>query len=115
MINTNRVFGVMTIPDIKTLTRKMYHWRYNGCEGYQQNKYLFLNDSFSQAGAQEFAVFRVSDGKFIQIGTMTIPDRSFTENHLKNLLVEAKKSMMNLGLYALQIEDAAEHQCHLCK
>lgn len=115
MIHINRVFGVMTIPDIKTLTRKMNHWRYNSCEGYQQGKHLFLNDSLSQTGAQEFAVFRVSDGKFIQIGTMTIPDRSFTDNYLKYLLVEAKKSKTKLGTYALQIEDAAEHQCHLCK
>jgi hypothetical protein len=115
MIHTDRVFGVMAIPDIKTLTRKMYHWRYNSCEGYQQGKHLFLNDSSSPAGDQEFAVFRVSDGKFIQIGTMTIPDRSFTENHLKNLLVEAKKSKKMLKTYTLQIEDAAEHQCHLCK
>jgi hypothetical protein len=115
MIHTNRVFGVMAIPDIKTLTRKMNHWRYNCCEGYQQGKHLFLNDSFSQAGDQEFAVFRVSGGKFIQIGTMTIPDRSFTDNHLKNLLVEAKKSKTKLGVYELKIEDAADHQCHLCK
>jgi hypothetical protein len=115
MIHTDRVFGVMAIQDIKTLTRKMYHWRYNSCEGYQQGKHLFLNDSSSPAGDQEFAVFRVSDGKFIQIGTMTIPDRSFTENHLKNLLVEAKKSKKMLKTYTLQIEDAAEHQCHLCK
>ena len=115
MIHTNRVFGVKTILDIKTLANEMYHYTWTGCTGYRLSEYLFLNDSFSPDGAQEFAVYRISDGKFIQIESITIFSWSFSENHLEDVLTQAMQSQLNMGVYKLQIEDAEIHRCNLCR
>jgi hypothetical protein len=115
MIHTNRIFCVEEIPDIETLANQLFHYTWTGCTGYQLDEYLFLNDSFSPDGAQEFAVFRKSDGKFIQIESITIFSWSFSENHLEDVLTQAMQSQLSIGSYELQLEDAEIHRCHLCK
>ena len=115
MIHTDRVFGVKEVPDIETLANQLFHYTWTGCTGYQLDDFLFLNDSFSPDGAQEFAVFRITDGKFIQIESITIANWSFSENHLKDVLTKAMQSQLTIGYYELLLEDAEIHRCHLCK
>ena len=114
MIHTDRVFGVVEIPDIKTLANQLFHYTWTGCTGYQLDEYLFLNDSFSPDGAQEFAVFRKSDGKFIQIESITIASWSFSESHLEDVLTRAMQSQLSVGSYELLLEDTEIHRCQLC-
>jgi hypothetical protein len=114
MIHTKRVFGVQKIPDIKTLANQLFHYTWTGCTGYQLGDYLFLNDSFSPDGAQEFAVHRISDDKFFQIESITIVNWSFSEKYLEELLSKAMESRLIIGSYELQLEDAELHRCHLC-
>jgi len=115
MIHTDRVFGVKTVYDIKTLANQLFHYTWTGCTGYRLDEYLFLNDSFSPDGSQEFAVFRKSDGKFIQIESITIVNWRFSENHLEDVLTQAMQSQLSMGSYELLLEDVSEHRCHLCK
>jgi hypothetical protein len=114
MIHTDRVFGVQNISDIKTLANEMFHYTWSGCTGFHLGDYLFLNDSFSPDGAQEFAVYRISDDKFIQIESITIVNWSFSEKYLEEVLSKAMESRLNLGSYELRLEDAELHRCHLC-
>jgi hypothetical protein len=88
MIHTNRVFGVKTVHCIQTLAYELFHHTWSGCTGYHLDEYLFLNDSFSPDGAQEFAVYRISDGQFTQIESITV-SWSFNEIHLERTLSEA--------------------------
>ena len=115
LIHTNRVFGVKTVYGIKTLANQLFHYTWTGCTGYRLDEYLFLNDSFSPDGAQEFAVFRIIDGKSIQVESITIVSWHFNENHLEAVLTQAMQSQLNMGVYKLQMEDAEIHQCNLCK
>jgi hypothetical protein len=114
MIHTDRVFGVKEVLDIKTLANQLFHYTWTGCTGYRLDDYLLLNDSFSPDGAQEFAVCRISDGKSIQVETITIVNWRFNENHLEGILTQAMQSQLNMGVYKLQMEDAEIHRCPLC-
>ena len=115
MIHTDRVFCMKEVSDIETLANQLFHYTWTGCTGCRLDDYLFLNDSFSPDGAQEFAVFRKYDGKFNQIESITIVNWRFSENHLEDVLTQAMQSQLNMGVYKLQIEDAEIHKCHLCR
>jgi hypothetical protein len=113
MIHTDRVFGVMAIPDISTLANQLFHYTWTGCTGYQLGDYLFLNDSFTPYGAQEFAVFRITDLDYIQIESITI--WTSNEEHLEGVLSQSMQFRMNLGTHQLLLEDVSEHRCSLCR
>ena len=115
MIHTDRVFGVVEIPDIETLANQLFHYTWTGCTGYQLDDFLFLNDSFSPDGAQEFAVFLITDLDYVQIESITIPNKPFSEKHLEEVLSKAMQSRLNIRFYELLLEDAEIHRCHLCK
>jgi hypothetical protein len=97
MIHTSRVFGVKEVSGIKTLANEMFHYTWTGCTGFHLDDYLFLNDSISPDGAQEFAVFRKSDSKFIQIESITIFSWSFSEKHLEDVLTQAMQSQLGVN------------------
>ena len=113
MIHKDRVFGVKYISDIKTLANQLFHYTWTGCTGYQLGDYLFLNDSLTPYGEQEFAVFRITNLDYIQIESITV----WTSNveHLEGILSQSIKSRMNLGTYKLKLEDVLEHCCDLCR
>jgi hypothetical protein len=113
MIHIDRVFGVQYVSDIKTLANQLFHYTWTGCTGYQLNEYLFLNDSFTPFGAQEFAVFRITDLDYIQIESITVWNSN--EEHLEGILSQSMQSKMNLGTYQLKLEDVLEHCCNLCR
>ncbi len=113
MIHTDRVFGVMAIPNISTLANQLFHYTWTGCTGYQLGDYLFLNDSFTPYGAQEFAVFRITDLDYVQIESITI--WTSNEEHLEGVLSQSMQSGMNLGTHQLLLEDVSEHRCYLCR
>jgi hypothetical protein len=112
MIHTDRVFGVQYVSTIKTFTNQLFHCTCKCCTGYQLHDYLFLNDSLTPFGAQEFAVFRITDRDYIQIASIII--WTFNEGHLEDILSQSMKSRMNMGTYKLKLEDISEHHCYLC-
>jgi len=57
MYHSDRIFGIQQVSDVKSLANKLYDDVWNECVGFQIGEYLFLNDSFSTEGVQEYAVF----------------------------------------------------------
>jgi hypothetical protein len=78
-----------------------------------ENGYLFLNDSFSPDGAQEYAVFKISNGQFIQIESITVSWCS-AELSLEVILSESLKSQLLMKPHQLKIENAETHRCRYC-
>jgi hypothetical protein len=116
MIHTDRAFGITEVSDVKTLANQLFHYTWTGCTGYQLGEYLFLNDSFSEDGKQEFAVLKIDDGELIQIETITISCTKLTERLLELALTIAMDSHLNMGAYnELKLEDISEHQCDICE
>jgi hypothetical protein len=78
-----------------------------------ENGYLFLNDSFSPDGAQEYGVFKISNKQFIQIESITVSWCS-SELSLEAILSESLKSQLLMKPYQLKIENTENHRCHHC-
>ena len=71
---------------------------------------LFLNDSFSADGAQEYAVLR--DGRQIESITFSWCSRAEAYDHIAYLV---RGGGVDLGPVTLRLEPADTHQCPLCR
>ena len=70
---------------------------------------MFLNDSFSEDGAQEYAVVR--DGQQIESLTVSWMSRAELHNTIDALL---EGSGVDYGPVDVTVEPADEHRCPLC-
>lgn len=60
MIHKHRRYRVVEVPSATELATKLSEYTWCGCNGFSIGDLVFLNDSFSADGAQEYAVFRGS-------------------------------------------------------
>ena len=58
MLHKQRTFCVTPVADLSTLVAKLTAHTWTTCTGFLWDNLLLLNDSFSENGAQEYAVFR---------------------------------------------------------
>lgn len=70
MLHNGRVFGVSDVATLEVLTEKLSDYTWVKCAGLRWNGWLLLNDSFSEDGAQEYAVVRESD--MVQVESLTV-------------------------------------------
>ena len=68
MLPQHRMFGVITVQSVGELVENLTERTWPLCTGFSLQEIFFLNDSFSEAGAQEYAVVR--DGR--QIESLTV-------------------------------------------
>ena len=61
MIHKNRCFGVGNVQTIEELAEKLTTATWTLCTGFRFQGLLFLNDSFTEESAQEYAVIREAD------------------------------------------------------
>jgi hypothetical protein len=71
MMHEDRTWCVSPVESAEELARKLTETVWCCCTGFALGDYLWLNDSFSPDGAQEYAVLQKSDGKLIQIESIT--------------------------------------------
>ena len=73
MFHRRRVWCVSTASSAEELADKLASTNWCCCTGFELGGYLFLNDSTSPDGAQEYAVLKKNGGNnlFIQIESMT--------------------------------------------
>lgn len=69
MIHTNRPFSATEVATAEELAEKLTKHSWTLCTGFRFSGHLFLNDSFSEDGAAEYAVIRESDG--VQVESIT--------------------------------------------
>ncbi|HET6416719.1 MAG TPA: hypothetical protein VFG22_10530 [Polyangiales bacterium] len=69
MIHDKRAFNIVTVRSAAALAKKLSEHTWTLCSGFSHGGYLFLNDSFSEDGAAEFAVVRESDA--LQVESIT--------------------------------------------
>ena len=58
MLHAKRRHRVVVVDDIGELARKLTTHTWTLCTGFRHGGWLFLNDSFSEDGAQEYGVLR---------------------------------------------------------
>jgi hypothetical protein len=117
VIHHNRVFKVgEVVTDVARLAESLTQHTWTLCTGFQlitgpdTPPLLFLNDSFSENGAQEYAVIRNSR----QIESITFSWCSRAEAH--NLIVWlAQGGGGDYGAVDVHLDPAENHRCHLCR
>jgi len=115
MLHERRTFHVADAASIEDLAEKVTECTWTLCTGFrlrvEGQELLFLNDSTSENGAQEYAVF-TPDGTQIESITFGWCDAAAAEQHIRDVLAGA---IVQMGHYHLSIDLSPEHVCHLCR
>jgi len=83
MLHNNRVFCLAVVATEGELAEKLIDYTWCLCTGFQLEDSLdtlFLNDSTSEDGAQEYAVLRHLQGTWFQVESITF---GWIESHVK--------------------------------
>ncbi len=111
MLHHHRRFAIMGVPSMEELAEKLTQHTWPLCTCFAYHGLLLANDSFSEDGAQEFAVYKDAH----QIESLTVSWMTRAQ------LQEAIEALLR-GEYAayepvapLQTEPASEHRCRLCE
>ena len=114
MLHKKRVFGVGDIETIEELAEKLTGTTWTLCTGFRFQGLLFLNDSFTEDSAQEYAVIRESD--LCQLESITF---GWCNKEKAISLIKKCLDMTGDGFFGkldlpLKIEPATQHHCGLC-
>lgn len=73
MLHENRVWCVAPVADAAELARKLTEYTWCSCNGFELGGYLWLNDSTSADGVQEYAVVKRSGphAQMLQLESIT--------------------------------------------
>jgi len=111
MLHHHRRFAVTVVPSIEELTEKLTEHTWTLCTCFAYQGLLLANDSFSEDGAQEYAVYK--DAR--QVESLTVS--WMTQERLREV-IEAllRGEYTEYGPVApLHTEPASEHRCSLCQ
>jgi hypothetical protein len=112
-----RRWSVTDIATPEQLAAELKRCTWCLCAGFRIGHYLFLNDSTSEDGAQEYAVVLLSDQGSVQIESVTVSWT--TQEKLLDLIREALSGHWDRNDFAQIVDvrmDASAHhgRCHLC-
>ena len=113
MIHHQRRFAVTVIDSIEELVRQLTHYTYTLCTCLEYQGLLLANDSFSEDGAQEYAVYK--DGRQIESLTVSWMTQAQLREVIEGLLRGEYEEIEFRPTYPLQTEPASEHRCGLCR
>lgn len=117
MLHKNRFWCVTEIADPILLARMLKENNYVLCTGFRHDGYLWLNDSFSEDGAQEYGVIKEETGE--QVESITVSWCSLEEltKYIRAISAgdyddQAWNSWINLEM---QVQAPEQHgRCPLC-
>lgn len=115
MMHRRRTFNVADVLSIEELADKLTSMTWTLCTGFRlrtaEQALLFLNDSTSEDGAQEYAVFS-EDGRQLESITFGWCDQARAETLIRNVLAG---QVVEMGRCALRISQGGRHVCDLCR
>lgn len=116
MLFKERVWSVTDVKSAKDLARKLTRHTWPLCTGFRLKWYLFLNDSTSENGAQEYAILK--DDTLQQIESITFSWCSEKEalTYVQNILEgRYDSSERDSGITRKQLQTPKEHGvCSYC-
>jgi len=117
MFHKKRTWSVKAIESAEELAKKLSGQIWTLCSGFRYGGYLFLNDSFSEDGAQEYGVIKEITG--IQVETITFSWCNYERAlQLINEIVNGycENNGWNSGIdIDIQVQTHEEHgRCPLC-
>lgn len=117
MIHSNRTFQILEeVTSIGELAETLTQHTWTLCSAFKltvdpsASPLIFLNDSFSENGAQEYTV--VWNGRQIESITFSWCARGEAYNHIASLV---RGDGVGGSPLALRLETPDTHRCHLCR
>lgn len=115
MMYKNRVWAVKTVASAEDLARLLTEHTWTLCTGFRLSGYLYLNDSTSEDGAQEYGVIKEATGKQVESITFSWCSRRKALDLIKRLSAgEFDDQAWDSGINLNQIESPERHRCHNC-
>jgi hypothetical protein len=115
MIHKNRRFSVADAESAEKLAAQLTEYTWCSCNGFQLGELVFLNDSFSENGAQEYAViYRGDQIESITFGWCT---KEQALEFIRDLQKQIAENSFNIYSDASRVatEPAAKHErCQFC-
>jgi hypothetical protein len=112
MFHCRRRFSVADVASAEELATKLTEQVWTLCTGFRFGGYLFLNDSLSPDGAQEYAVVRESDSVQVESITFGWCTRDRALRLIENIV--AGRCHESYGCATNPIEPSASHRCPAC-
>jgi hypothetical protein len=109
MIHLDRTFFVTDVETAEDLAEKLTEQTWTLCTGFRLDNLLFLNDSFSEDGAQEYAVIR--DNRQVESITFSWVN---SERALELIIWLMNGGTTDMGLFIPHIDTSPSHRCPLC-
>ncbi len=117
MIHKNRIYQIVEeVSDVAALAESLTEHSWTLCTAFRliaapdAVPLLFLNDAFSEDGAQEYAVIR--NGRQVESITFSWCSRAEAHNHIDYLV---RGGGGDYGPVEARFESADTHQCVLCR
>ena len=111
MMHINRKFNVMKLESFKALAKILFNGTQCLCTGFQLGYFIFLNDSTSEDGAQEYAVIKHG----VQIDSLTVSwmesERELSDSF--NGLATIPSPMVS-KIENIKLDYGPYHHCYLC-
>jgi hypothetical protein len=116
MMHKKRIFSVAPVETAEELADKLTKYSWCLCNGFKLGELLFLNDSTSEDGAQEFGVVIDTDRKQIESITFGWCTTEKALEYIKELQQSLEdKTYDAFTLIHNKIEDSAKHErCSYC-
>jgi hypothetical protein len=111
MLHHHRTFGVANSERLDELVTKLTEQTWTLCTGFAYQGLLLVNDSFSENGAQEYAVYKAGR----QIDSLTVS--WMTGARLRDVMTHLlhQQADETLPFEQLQTEPVSAHSCGLCQ
>lgn len=113
MIHHHRTFAVGVVDNLDELVDKLTDRTWTLCTGFASQGLLLANDSFSEDGAQEYAVYK--EGRQIESLTVSWMTRERLLEVITGLLTGAYEALEFTPVQPLRTEPASGHSCALCR
>lgn len=113
MLFPNRKHVVCDVESAEVLAEKLTQHSWCCCTGFRLGGYLFLNDSTSPDGAQEFAVVREEDMKQIESITFGWCDQAKALQYITQSVAGEFDDVMNMPIDRKTVETPQQHG-HCC-
>lgn len=118
MLHSNRIWVVVEAESTERLVQQLTQYTWCGCNGFRLSNYVFVNDSTSGDGAQEYAVLRPDENDYVQIESLTFS--WMTECDALGITQRVLAGEFDCHVFGERIDrrrlqTPVEHgRCHLC-
>jgi len=114
MMHKKRTFSVAPVETAEELADKLTQYSWCLCNGFKLGELIFLNDSISENGAQEFGV--VYQGKQIESITFGWCTTEKALEYIKEMQQQVEDKTFNAFTNVInKIEDSQDHKrCSYC-